>query len=231
MLKTKDDYTRIAQICRTALDVDVFEEQLHLELMNALVKLNRNSEALAQYRHVTNLHYSYLGIPPSENLQTFYKQITRADQSLGMDIDSIRRSLEESDAKSGAFVCEYAIFKDVYQLQMRNLQRLGTTMYIAIIMLAPKGNRQVDAFELDKAMHQLLATMTSCLRKGDTVTRYSPTQFALLLPSVNTSTGRMVIERIRNAYYTMHVNPALTLSYKLAPVGQDSHAGNITSGR
>ncbi len=218
LYKTVEDYDHIVHICRAALDVDAFEEHLHIELMDALVKTNRNSEALAQYRHVTNLHYSYLGMPPSENLQNFYKQITKADQSLGMDIDSIRRTLEESENRSGAFVCEYAIFKDVYQLQMRNLQRLGTTMYIAIIMLSPASQRQVEPFALDKAMHQLLTTMIYCLRKGDTITRYSPSQFALLLPSVNASTGRMVIKRIRTAYYKETVNPALVFSYKLAPV-------------
>ena len=217
--KDAEDYDRIVQTCRAALDVDAFEEQLHVELMDSLIKTNRNNEALAQYRHMTNLHYSYLGMPPSENLQNFYKQITKADQSLGMDIEAIRKTLEETDGLSGAFVCEYAIFKDVYQLQMRNLQRLGTTMYLGIIMLSPTSQKQVEPLELDKSMHQLLTAMISCLRKGDTITRYSPTQFALLLPTVNASTGRMVIRRIRSAYYSEHVNPSLVFSYKLAPVG------------
>ena len=219
LYKQTENYQSIIQLCRSALDIDAFDEQVHMELMEALVKSNRSGEALSQYRHMSNLHYSYLGVAPSDNLQNFYKQISKADQSLGMDIESIRRSLEESESHSGAFVCEYAIFKDVYQLQMRNLQRLGTTMFLAIIMLAPAGQNGVEAFELDKSMHQLLNIMVPCLRKGDTITRYSPSQFALLLPSVNASTGRMVIKRIRSAYYAEHVNPALVFSYKLTPVG------------
>ena len=217
--KSAGDYDHVVQICRAALDLDAFDEQLHVELMDSLIKTNRSSEALAQYRHMTNLHYSYLGMPPSENLQSFYKQIAKADQSLDMDIEAIRRTLEDSHGTTGAFVCDYAIFKDVYQLQMRNLQRLGTTMYIGIIMLSPVPQEQVEPLELDRAMHQLLNAMITCLRKGDTIARYSPTQFALLLPTINASTGRTVIRRIRNAYYSERVNPSLVFSYKLAPLG------------
>ena len=218
LYKAQSCYAEIIGLCRSALSIDAFEDELNIALMDTLVKADRSSEALAQYRHMSDMHFSYLGMPPSEKMQSFYKQLTKADQSLGMDIDAILRSLEGSAPRSGAFVCEYAIFHDVYQLQMRNLQRLGTSMYLAIIMLAPAGQKQVEPFELDKAMHKLQTIMVSCLRKGDTITRYSPSQFALLLPSVNSVTGRMVIKRIRTAYLSEQINPALAFTYKLAPV-------------
>ena len=218
LLKENKDYEGIIRICRRALDVDAFDETMHLELMEALVKTNRSNEALVQYRHATNLHYNYLGMRPPEKIQNFYKQIIQADQSLGMDIDSIRKSLQESDPLNGAFICEYAIFKDIYQLLMRNFSRLGNNMHLAILMLSSSGGQVIEPLVLDGAMRQLLNSMIASLRKGDTVTRYSPSQYAILLPSVSYETGRMVLERIRNLFYRQCVDSSLTLAYKLGPV-------------
>ena len=218
LLKENKDYEGIIRICRRALDVDAFDETMHLELMEALVKTNRSNEALVQYRHATNLHYNYLGMRPPEKIQNFYKQIIQADQSLGMDIDSIRKSLQESDPTNGAFICEYAIFKDIYQLLMRNFSRLGNNMFLAIVMLSSSSGQVIEPLVLDGAMRQLLNSMIASLRKGDTVTRYSPSQYAILLPSVSYETGRMVLERIRNSFYRQCVDSSLTLAYKLGPV-------------
>ncbi len=218
LMKESDDHEGIVRVCRRALDVDAFDETLHLTLMESLMRLNRSNEALAQYRHATNLHYNYLGMQPPEKIQNFYKQIIRADQSLGMDIDSIRKALKEPSAAAGAFVCEYVIFKDIYQLLMRNFSRLHTGMFLAIVMLSSPTDGAVDPLVLDSAMRKLLSSMVTSLRKGDTITRYSPSQFALLLPSVNYETGRMVMDRIKAAFYSRCPDSTLTLSYKLAPV-------------
>ncbi len=218
LFKENKDHEAIIRICRRALDIDAFDETMHLELMEALVKTNRSNEALVQYRHATNLHYNYLGMRPPEKIQNFYKNIIQADQSLGMDIDSIRKSLQETDAANGAFICEYAIFKDIYQLLMRNFSRIGNGMFLAIIMLSSGSGQPIEPLMLDGAMRQLLNAMINSLRKGDTVTRYSPSQYALLLPSVSYETGRMVMERIRNAFYRLYADSSLTLSYKLGPV-------------
>ena len=218
LMKENQDYDGIIRVCRRALDVDAFDETMHLELMEALVKSNRSNEALVQYRHATNLHYNYLGMRPPEKIQNFYKQIIQADQSLGMDIDSIRKSLRESDPTSGAFICEYAIFRDIYQLLMRNFSRLGNNMFLAIVMLSSTSGKVIEPLVLDGAMRQLLNAMIASLRKGDTVTRYSPSQYAILLPSVSHETCRMILERIRASFYRQIMDSSLTLTYKLGPV-------------
>lgn len=222
LLRAKGEFEQIVRVCRAALDVDAFEEALHTSLMEALVKTNRNSEAMAQYRHLNNLHNSFLGTQPSENLQGYYELLGRTEQSLTNDLNTVRRHLTEHENPPGAFVCDYSILRDVYQLQMRNLERFGVSIYVALIMLTPVSQPPVDALEQDRVMHQLLSTMISCLRKGDTIARYSPSQFVLLLPSVNASTGKIVVNRIRNAYYNGQVNPALAFSYKLLPVKDET---------
>ena len=59
LLKQEEDYKEIVNVCRSALDVDNFDDRLHMELMTALIKTNRSNEALVQYKHVMHLNYRY----------------------------------------------------------------------------------------------------------------------------------------------------------------------------
>ena len=50
-------------------------------------------------------------------------------------------------------------------------------------------------------MQTLQKTLVANLRKGDTITHFSASQYALLLPLVNHDTGKMVLERVKRAFY------------------------------
>ena len=233
LLKEAKDFERMIHVCRLALDVDVFDERLHLALMNALIRTNRNNEALIQYKHATNLHLRYLGMQPPEAIQEFYKQILKAGKTLDMDIDAIRKELTEYSTQRGAFVCEYAVFKEIYNLQMRNLERMGSTMFVALIMISSVDSQEIEPMRLNDIMQTLQGTLTSNLRKGDTITHFSASQYALLLPLVNHDTGKMVLERIKRAFYKACPNSAIMFSYRLGPIslpGQPKKSGHSPRG-
>ena len=224
MLKTSGQYADIVSICRRALDVDSFDDRLHMELMSALIKINRTGEALVQYKHVVQLNYHYLGVQPSEDLQEFYKQIVSAGKTLDFNLESIRNELRESGERRGAFVCEYTVFKEIFNLQMRNLERLGATMFLTIIMVSPYNDKEIDTMRQNNIMNGLLEILTKNLRKGDTITRFAPTVFALLLPTVNYNTGGMVLERIKRVFYRSYPNSNIVFNYRVGPLNSQNMA-------
>jgi DNA-binding SARP family transcriptional activator len=217
-LKTEEDYNEIIRVCRMALEIDAFDERLHLTLMDTLVKTKRNNEALMQYKHATNMHFRYLGMQPPEGIQEFYKQIIQAGQVLDMDIGSIRSELKEYGIIKGAFVCEYAVFKEIYNLQLRSLERTNNTIFIALIMISSVDGQPMDTLKLDDIMNSLLEVLRSNLRKGDTITHYSASQFALLLPMQSYDSGRMVMERIKRSFYKNYVNSSVVCNYRIGPI-------------
>lgn len=218
MLKGEENYREIANVCRAALDVDNFDDRLHMELMTALIKTNRTSEALVQYKHVMHLNYRYLGIQPSDDLQEFYKKIVHAGRTLEFNLESIRNELRESGEQRGAFVCEYAVFKEIFNLQMRNLERLGSTMFLAVIMVGDPDDSTMNSFKQDNIMNGLLEILRQNLRKGDTITHFAPTVFALLLPTVNYTTGNMVMERVKRLFYRKYPNSNIPFHYRVGPL-------------
>ena len=221
MLKQENNYQEIINVCRSALDVDNFDDRLHMELMSALIKTNRSNEALIQYKHVMHLHYRYLGVQPSEDMQEFYKQIIHAGKTLEFNLESIRNELRESGEQRGAFVCEYAVFKEIFNLQMRNLERLGSTMFLAVVMVRGLSGQPMDTIKQDNIMTGLLEILQQNLRKGDTITQFSPTIYALLLPTVNYTTGNMVMERVKRLFYRKYPNSNVTFNYRVGPLSSE----------
>ena len=224
LLKQKNDYGEIAAVCRQALDIDAFDDKLNIELMTALINTSRTSDAMQQYKHVVHLNNRYLGIEVSEDMQEFYKQIVRAGKTLDFSLASIRNELQESEEKYGAFVCEYSVFKEIYNLQMRNLERLGSSMFLGLIMAGEPEGAETDSIRQDNIMQTLLEILRKNLRKGDTVTRISPTTFALLLPTVNYTTGNMIMDRIKRAFYKKESGSHIAFYYRIGPLSSGQGA-------
>lgn len=218
MLKEKGEHDSAIRVCRQALDIDNFNEQMHMHLMNALIETNRNNEALIQYKYAMHLQYRYLGIQPSEDMQEFYKQIVNAGRTLEFNMESIQNELMESESRPGAFICEYSVFKEIFNLQIRNLERLQTTMFLAVIMVSDPKGEPLDSIRQASIMNGLLDILKNKLRKGDAITHFSPTMLALLLPTVNYKTAGMVLERIKKFFYAMYPTSEVKFDYRVGPL-------------
>jgi len=229
LLRKAEDYNEICAVCRSALEVDSFDDRLHIELMKAMISMNRNSDALVQYKHATNLTYRYLGAPPSPEMTAFYQEMNRSRQSLEESLDAIRRELDSSSANRGAFVCDYEMFKAIYNLEMRNLERLGTTMFLAIIMVGDSDDVNFDSIRQESIMKGLEEILRDNLRKGDIITHFSASVMALLLPTVNYETGNMVMERIRKLFFQRFPNSDIPFNFRLGLLGKD--AFTVTAGK
>ena len=143
-----------------------------------------------------------------------------------MNLDTVREELQEFGEVHGAFECEYAVVREIYNLQMRNLQRLGSSMFIAMVMISSMDGEPMDPLKLDDIMKGLGEVLKTHLRKGDTITHFSPSQYALLLPTVNNDTGRMVMERIKRFFYQRYPNSNVMFNYRIGPLGENTQERN-----
>ncbi len=212
-------YGDVIRVCKASLEIDPFESMLNLELMSALLKMGHSKEALTQYQNITKLHYTHLGMKPSEEILSFYSELIKQENGSEASIEQVCNELQESTQERGAFVCEYTIFKDIYHLHMRNLERLGATMYLSVMSIRPIDNSKPEPLEIDKSMTNLLDILQSNLRSGDTISRCSATQYATLLPNIATyDVGNAVVGRLKQAFYSDAQNTKFVLDYKLVPL-------------
>ncbi|MDO4544616.1 MAG: BTAD domain-containing putative transcriptional regulator [Bacillota bacterium] len=236
LLSEEGKYNDILRVARRALEIDKFDSKLNLELMTALLALNLKTEALTHYNYTVNLHYTQLGTKPSEDILNFYKELIKVEHDSNASLQTISEELENDDENRSAFVCDYSIFKDIYRINMRNLQRLDITIFLGVITLSSTGDAtDGDLILLDKVMGFLEESLRRNLRKGDTISRYGPSQFAVLLPTANHKTGALALERVKNAFYKDCPIPNFIFSYKLKPLiyenkGEDPFAVPVGNG-
>ncbi|MEG1756288.1 MAG: BTAD domain-containing putative transcriptional regulator [Clostridia bacterium] len=230
LLKVDQQQDAIVTVCRRAMEVDLFDERLHLELMMALVKTGKKREAFSQYYFTTDLYAKQTDAQPSEEIRSVYHMIVQADQEMEADIEKVRGSLEKEDSGVGAFVCQYEIFNEIYQLQRRILERTNGTMFLALLSLSLKGTDECmqDQFMLERFMKQLLMAAQQNLRRGDTISRYTATQYVVLLPTATYETGKLVIDRVKKAFYADDTKPNVMFNFRLCPLCVGKYSNEAT---
>ena len=214
-LERLEKYDEVIYVCRKALEIDSFDEKLHISLMNAMLKQGSINEALMQHKHATEIYYKYLGMQPTEGIQEFYKKIISADKSLDESLSYICDELKTTSQNVGAFLCEYAIFKEIYNLQVRNLERVDMKVFVMLVMLRGIDGKPVEPIKLNNMMNGLQEIMRTSLRKGDVVSQFSASQFALLLPMQVKENGALVMERIKKGFYKRYSRSNVILSYRI----------------
>lgn len=219
LLEKQQRYNDIMHLSRKGLEVDMFDSKLNLHLMTSLLELGMKNEAMSHYNYTVNLHYTQLGVTPSTEILSFYKDLVKVEHDSNASLDIICRDLQSEEEDNAAFVCDYSIFKDIYKLNMCNLERLNITIFLGLITILPADKKEhTDLLLLDKIMEMFLDTLKHNLRKGDTISRYGPSQFAILLPAINHKTGTIAMERVKKAFYSQHSIPDFVISYKIKPI-------------
>lgn len=222
LLNDEKRYADVIRVTKEALEIDAFDSNLNLHLMTAFLKLGKKKEALAQYNYATGTGNGQMSGIPTDEMLDFYKRMLVNDYKSAEEINAIVKELclaEKED--SGAYVCDYSVFKDIYMLNAKNLKRLGTSIYLALINLENTSQEETSALVTEKNMKLLLETLGNGLRKGDTVTRYAINQYAVLLPGVTNETGINTLERIKKEFYNVCVCPEFILKYKIQPIVLD----------
>ena len=190
----------IVTVCRKAVAIDPYDEQLHRSLVRTLVKVGAQKEALRHYEYVTDLFFSNFGITPSEEFQSLYREIIKTDNGAEHDLNIIKDSLREKRVKPGPYLCEYEVFKDIYRLEARISARTGQSSYITVISLTGPNKQPLSPKALNVSMNRIKSIISSSLRRGDIFTRYSVSQYLIMLQSASLEKSHLVNSRILSNY-------------------------------
>lgn len=218
LLREDGSYDRLIDLCRRAAVVDPYDESVHFALIQALVATGAQQEAMNHYNYVTEMFFTHFGVTPSEELTQLYKEIVRTSKSTEMDLGVIRDGLEERERVEGAFYCEYEFFKDIYRLEARGASRSGQTVHIALITVLDGYGKKLTTAKLNTAMVRLRGVITSSLRRGDVFTRYSVSQYMVMLPSASFENADAVLGRITRNFRRAYPKMEILLHFSILPL-------------
>lgn len=216
MLK-KEDYSQITSICQNAVRIEPFDEEFHYYLVYSLYRDGHTSQAIEEYNHTMDLFFNEFSISPSDHFKDLYKTIRSKEQGINTNLDSIQETLRE-EASGGAFYCEYPVFHDLFQLERRAIERTGDSIYLCLLTISDLDGHVPKLIILNKAMEHLNHAIRNSLRCSDVYTRYSISQYIILLPTVTAEKGSAVLKRIISNFRRQYNRKDLSVEYKLQPV-------------
>lgn len=220
LLEGEARYEEMERVSNRALAFDRFEERLHLAYMKALVGQDKKPAAAAHYDHLSDMFFRELGVTPCDELRQLYRELSRASGHVQTDLSAIKEAMREEDVTNDAFLCDFDTFRSLYRLEARSAERAGESVFIGLLTLTltDEDGSQPKADYLARAMSLLLEATHASLRRGDVVSRLSPSQYILMLPTVTVENSERVIERIIEKFF--HVSPfrSLLLDGRLQPL-------------
>ena len=179
------------ELCTKALRIDPFDEVMLEYHLRALIAQGKNAEALTQYKKMETMYFDVLGVNFSDSLRSLYNLIQAPAAREGVTLEeTLDNWLDGADAP-GAFYCEPAMFKTMYQIESRSVPRTGRTAYIVRFDAIHDPNAKGGG-----VMAQFAKSIPDTLRMGDLYTRTGPGQYMLMLHSLTYEDCKMLIDRI-----------------------------------
>ena len=173
---------------------------------------------MEHYTRTVDMFYNEFAITPSAHLKELYNIIRDTKHGITTDLTVIQEILKEDSRINGAFYCEYAVFRDIYQLESRAIERTGDSIFLCLLTLSDLNGKILKQSILTKAMDELNTAICRSLRRGDVYSRYSVSQFMLLLPTSTYENGEMVLKRISQNFRKKYTRKDLMLTYSLQAV-------------
>lgn len=226
-LLTKDEkYDEIITLCRRVLTFEPYDETTHYYLTYSLYLGGNQQAAISHYQAVIDSFYSHPGELPAltSRFTSLYKIISSEAHAHPADLDSILSQLSENTLprySSGAYFCEYVVFRDLCQVTMRNSSRTGNCAYLCLFSITVLDQKSIRPQTLTKAVDSLYQAIATSLRSGDVFSRYSSEQYILLLlvdADNSKERAKQAIRRIMKRYRTLYPRTDLALEYSLKPL-------------
>lgn len=196
--KSRMDYDEMYRIYEKAALIYP-DNDWQADQIEALIGRGAYSEALQLYDRTVKRYADEMGVPPSEKLLEMYQEMSRKFMSPTGHIHEIQTSLQE-DPVSGAYYCNYPSFIDTYHVLERNMERMGNSVFLLLCTLVDYAGKP---FRNKDKREEFSETFRECiaksLRRGDIFTKYSASQYLVLLVGSSKEGCDVVAGRIDDA--------------------------------
>ena len=170
LLAKKGEWKEIELICGQVLRVDSMDEDIHCWLMVSLHGQKKYDMALAYYEKVNKQFYENLGIRHPEKLRRAFDKLMTRNENSTSGLEDLLDEIREKDKPESVFFCDYQIFRQIYQMEARRIDRIGAAEHIALFTL--KKRTSADSVFIEE-MNILEEAIRTSLRTGDVASRYS----------------------------------------------------------
>ena len=137
------------------------------------------------------------------------------------DLDAVLGMIRTQESRQGAFQVEYAEFAHIYDFISRLSKRNSQPMQLLLLTLFSADGSEVRLERMEVAMQCMEQSICKSLRGVDVGTRYSSSQFLVVLLGMERENIRTVTERIVQNYFKLYGGKDITVAYDVADVNKN----------
>lgn len=166
--------------------------------MEALVSMGRLEDARKLYDATVELYMREQGLHPSAKLLELMSHLGAQMEHTYAMLDEIQMGLAMEESQSnGGYLCSYPIFRGIYQMVRRMMERGGQSVYLMLCTVVDsKGNPMKDGPILDELSQRLGDCIRHSVRMSDAINRYNKGQYLVLLVNTTRENCEIVQKRI-----------------------------------
>ena len=197
----KKDYETMLRIYKKAAELYP-DDEWQIGEINALIGMDAFKEAYAVYDETVRYYTDELGVTPSNDLLECYDKMSRQITNTPGKILQIRDGILEhrgavAGDDDGAYDCSFPSFIDAYHILSRNMERTGYSVFMMLCTLVDYEGKMIRNQDKLRARSQALwEAIHDTLRQGDTFTKYSNSQFLILLVGTSQEDCDIIYRRI-----------------------------------
>jgi DNA-binding SARP family transcriptional activator len=187
--KESNELEQIISLCEEALLIEPYEESIHINLMEAMLKQGQQKSALNHFDYAVNLLEKEMDSKPSTSFMEMQGKIQNYNAKKEViEIGNVSMDLEDGNM-FGALQCSIESFKFLFNIQKRKSLRNDESDYICIINTNQSKNKNTK---------ELSDLFRNSLRKGDVFSFWNQNQVLLMLHDVQGDGIKKIENRIYN---------------------------------
>ena len=158
-------------------------------------------------------------VKQNENIRYgFYHSagIASSPEQSKSDLDTVINLLRQSEEQEGAFQVDYAEFAHIYDFMNRFSERSQQSTQLLLFTLFSSDGSDIKLERMEVAMQCMEQAICKSLRGVDVGTRYSSSQFLVVLMGTEKENVRIVTDRIIQNYFKLYGNKDITLTFDIA---------------
>ena len=202
---------RYVALVRRASDADPTNEALQQRLIEGVRQTERDTDADQQVELAARLNSA----ARDEMMADYYDRIQQANRALETGLVQFKEELMRGEDNNRAIVCDRRVFRSLFCLQRRGMERTGGHALLGILTLTeldPASEKR------EAALNGLVKIMLLNLRRGDVITRLDESTIAMFLPNADESAANIIIDRLKRSFYLQFPSTGRTLSCAISAI-------------
>ncbi len=196
LLMERREYDEVLRIVEPACAMYPFDEWQSVKI-DCYIAMNRYKDALKEYEATAKMLFEELGVTPSERMLEQFSDMSEHISSRPQVLNEIKGNLREDLEERGAFFCTFPGFRDACRVIRRGMERSGQSVFLVLCTLTDgKGRPMENSEKLGEMSGKLHEAIRISLRRSDSFTKYSHSQFLIMLVGTNEENCQIAINRI-----------------------------------